>query len=143
MAVEGAIGPFRFFVARPFGLQPRQQRIETIQISGVNDQSYRFLGIGSDPWKLQTRSDTDTETGAWDELLAYRDLVSQGLQGITLGNEGFNIREAKVKVIRVDFGFSDTPPVRIEKGVGYTFFDGVRWICSAEWTLQWVESVPE
>lgn len=139
MAIAGAIGPFAFFVARPVNMDVRQPRVEILQFNGVDDAAYRFLGVGSEPWRLQTRVENVSETQAWETLANYADLVNAGLQGITLGNEGFDARNAQVKVLKITPGFGDFPPVRAEKLVGGVALSGSLWIASAEWSLQWVK----
>lgn len=140
MAVEGVIGPFAFFVARPINMKMRQPRIETLQFSGVDDAAYRLLGEGSEVWQLQTRVEAISENQGWEVLAGYAALIDQGLLSISLGSVNFEPYQARVKVLSIDPGFGDVPPVRFEKLVGGVNLNGSLWIVSATWSLQWFKT---
>lgn len=127
-----------FFYAKFPSIEFTQNEIEVLNFRGVDGNTFRSLGVKSEPWKLQVRTDNLTEKGAWEELLLWRDFVDKGTQQLILSGEDFDDRETQVMVIGFKPGFGDFPPVRIEKGVGYAHADGVRWICSGEFTLVWV-----
>lgn len=130
---------FDFFVAQPVNMHFRQQRVEVLQFQGVDDAAFRFLGKGSRLWQLQTRTDLISETLAWTELEKYRDLIGEALQQIKLLNEDFDLRNEQVKVLDIQAGYGDFPPVRSEKGVGFANVDGSRFIASAVWDLMWID----
>lgn len=127
------------FYAQYPSLQFTQSEIEVLNFRGTDGSVFRSLGVKGEPWTLQGRSDLATELDAWDELLRWRDFVDKGEQKLILGGIDFDLQNARVKVVSVKPGFGDFPPVRVEKGVGYAYVDGTRWVCSAEITLAWVD----